>query len=350
MKRKIGVFGLITLLGLLAIFLFLGTSSWAQKKPPSPPPPPADPAIAYASGNASALKVMNADGSNKRVVYSEKGVSNLNPDWSPNGKQLVFTRYCLRGGCNGIYIVNVDGTGLRPVVNFNWEGSKTHRVAWSPVPLGDGKYKIAFVDKAWLPDGSLKADLDLFMINLDGSGLVQLTDTPGINEWEVEWSPLGDRIAIETYNPAAPPCDLVVYEIGYDYINDKFSAPLLGSVILPGSPLDTATDVTLNDWAKTQNKLVVEVLSPRPAATGYQLDLWTIDVTIPYSPVLFQLTFTLDQPEYSASWSPDDTKIAFLSAGYFWVMNSDGTGAKQITTANDCYFKGLNWRRNLYPN
>jgi len=340
MKRKIRVFGLITLLGLLAIMLLLGASGWAQKKPPKPPPLPADPAIAYSvsGGNSLDLMVMNADGSNQRVVVSEKWVAHLVPDWSPDGKQLVFTRYCNRGGCNGIYIVNVDGTGLRKVVDFNFSGSYTNRVAWSPVPLGDDQYKIAFVDRARLPDGSLKADEDLFIVNLDGTGLVQLTDTPEM-EWEVDWSPSGDRIAIETYNPAAPPCDLVVYQINYDYTNNKFSATLLGSVIAPDSPLDIAMDVSLNDWAKNQDKLLVNVLM-----TQGQPDLWTIDVSYLSPPFLYRLTFT---GAGFGSFSPDDSKIVFDKAGTVWVMNSDGSGAKQIAAPRGLYFKGLNWRRNL---
>lgn len=351
MKRKIGVYGLFAFLGLLSIVLFFGASVWAQKgKPPKPPQPPADPAIAYSvfGPNRMDLMVMNADGSNQRAVVSEKMVENVNPDWSPDGKQLVFTRFCLKGGCNGIYIVNVDGTGLRKVLDFNFSGSYTNRVVWSPVPLGDGQYKIAFVDRARLPDGSLKADSDLFMVNLDGTGLVQLTDTLGIKEWEAEWSPSADRIAIETYDPAEPPCDLVVYQIGYD--GSKFSATFLGSVIRQSGSLlgpDTA-EVGLNDWAKTQDKLLVWAMIPPPIVSPSRPDLWTIDVTIPSSPIQLQLTFTPDHSEGAASWSPDDSKIVFLKDGYqFWVMNCDGSGAKQISSANGVWFKTVSWRRNL---
>jgi dipeptidyl aminopeptidase/acylaminoacyl peptidase len=337
MKRKVGVFSLFTFLGLLAITLLLGALAWAQKKPPKPPPPPADPAIAYCVSGPQQLDlmVMNADGSNQRAIVSERWVDNLNPDWSPDGTQLVFTRCNLKTNEKGIYIVNVDGTGLRKVVDLNYV---THTVAWSPVQLGDGNYKIAFTDRAKLPDGTLEADEDLFIVNLEGKGLVKLTDTPE-QEWEVDWSPSGDRIAIETYNPAAPPCDLVVYQIGYDSISDKFSATLLGSVIPPGSLLDIAMDVSLNDWAKTQGKLLVNVLM-----TQGQPDLWTIDVSYLPPPFLCRLTFT---GAGFGSFSPDDLKIVFDKAGTVWVMNSDGSGAKQIAAPRGLYFKGLNWRRNL---
>lgn len=344
MKRKIRVFSLFTFLGLVAIMLLLGALAWAQKKPPKPPQPPADPAIAYSvSGPVRYdLMVMNADGSNQRVVVSEKMVDNVNPDWSPDGKQLVFTRFCRKGGCNGIYIVNVEGSGLTKVVDFNWQGSCISRPAWSPVPLGDGKYKIVFSDRKKYADGTFKTDDDLFMVSLDGLDLVQLTNTAGVHEWNVDWSPLGDRVVVETYEPATGKGDIVVYKINYDETN--FSAIPLGSVIPEDSPLADSIENLLDDWAKTQDKLLVTAGSPGPTFSGEQFDLWTIDVNT-YEQV--RLTSTLDQSEYGAQWSPDDSKIVFSKGGYFWVMNSDGSGAKQIVSPSGVWCGVISWRRNL---
>lgn len=37
---------------------------------------------------------------------------------------------------------------------------------------------------------------------------------------------------------------------------------------------------------------------------------------------------------YSPSWSPDGTKIAFESSGDIWTVNTDGTGLTQLTTSS----------------
>jgi Tol biopolymer transport system component len=355
MRMKFRGVGLFVGVAMLAIFLS-GPLAHAQKKPS--PPVPADPAIAYSlSGpNRLDIMVMDANGSNKRVVVSEKMVNNLNPDWSPDGKQLVFTRFGLKGGDNGIYIINVDGTGLKNVTDFNGKSAYVHAVAWSPQPLADGQYKIAFVDQADLGGGSLKPITDLFIVNTDGSGLVQLTnDKNGAQHWEVQWSPEGDRIAVETFthNTGEPGIgDIVVYQIAYDNSTAaKFKATSLGSVIPSVEPLATDVDRLLYDWSKQGNNLLISAsVVGAPTFSGLQPDLWKIDVTEPASPVPTQLTLaTTPWSASAASWSPDGKEIVFLRGGYFWVMDSNGFGAKTIASANNVYFKGLNWRRNILP-
>lgn len=113
---------------------------------------------------------------------------------------------------------------------------------------------------------------DLLVMNDDGSNQQTIASEKWVNNLRPDWSPDAGRIAIETYNPAAPPCDLVIYNIGYDSINGQFKATLLGSVIVPGSILDIATDVCFNDWAKTQDKLLVHVLfSGAPTPSGLSI-------------------------------------------------------------------------------
>jgi len=63
------------------------------------------------------LMVMNADGSNQRVVLTETGVEYENPDWSPDGKKLAFTRNSITGGESGIYVIHVDGTSLKKIAS-----------------------------------------------------------------------------------------------------------------------------------------------------------------------------------------------------------------------------------------
>ena len=58
--------------------------------------------------------VMNRDGSNMRQVTKELGGSNWAPFFAPNGKQIIFASNMKnpRGGNFDLYLINVDGTGL----------------------------------------------------------------------------------------------------------------------------------------------------------------------------------------------------------------------------------------------
>src|SRR6476469_962376 len=53
---------------------------------------------------------------------------NINPSWSPDGRQLVFES--ARHGNTTLYIINADGTGEHRLT-FTGYGDDTHP-AWSP--------------------------------------------------------------------------------------------------------------------------------------------------------------------------------------------------------------------------
>ena len=61
--------------------------------------------------------VMNRDGSNLRQVTKDLGGSNWAPFFAPNGKQIVFASNMKdpRGGNFDLYLINVDGTGLEQI-------------------------------------------------------------------------------------------------------------------------------------------------------------------------------------------------------------------------------------------
>ena len=67
----------------------------------------------------SALTVMNPDGSGRRVVYQGPayGGDLSYPVFSPNGKQLVFERtssgFTSRPNTRAVFVVNLDGSGLK---------------------------------------------------------------------------------------------------------------------------------------------------------------------------------------------------------------------------------------------
>jgi serine/threonine protein kinase len=128
--------------------------------------------IAFAGSNAaerpslaiSTLKVMKADGSQVRPITTQAG----EPAWSPDGQRLA-----LNALGDQIVIFEIEGNEGAPLTR-----GKGYRASWSPLDE-----RIVFDD-----------NVDLFMINSDGSGLVQLTFPPA-DENEPAWAPDGQRIA-----------------------------------------------------------------------------------------------------------------------------------------------------------
>lgn len=118
------------------------------------------------SGNG--IWVMNADGTNKRLVVGSGG----SPAFSPDGQKLAFTT---SSGPSGISVVNLDGSGLRQLTT---QGLKA---GWSP----DGT-QIAFVSYQNSPDGHT----DVWIMNADGSNPHVALQRPGEDldvVWQYSW-------------------------------------------------------------------------------------------------------------------------------------------------------------------
>jgi TolB protein len=124
--------------------------------------------------------VIHPDGSGLRqVVPSDGDNSAVEPAWSPDGKKLYFVSN--RTGRQDIWEINMDGSGLRQVSNWNYDVVYTHSLHVSP----DGK-QLAFFGVGLELYDPAKYYQEIFVINVDGSGLTDITLSPGREEW-LDW-------------------------------------------------------------------------------------------------------------------------------------------------------------------
>jgi hypothetical protein len=141
---------------------------------------------------------MNADGSGRVILVEEQWSTRyeFTPggelDWSPSGDRIAFAafEYDEITGCyaSNLYVVNPDGSGLTNLTNFCDYVGRFYQPSWSP----DGT-QITFSLYHSL-SGSRASDL--FIINEDGTGLTQITDT---QTYDVIWAPDWGLV------PAPPP-------------------------------------------------------------------------------------------------------------------------------------------------
>jgi Tol biopolymer transport system component/predicted small lipoprotein YifL len=192
----------------------------------------------YRSGTFE-VYVMNADGSNLRQLTHGGG---WGPSWSPDSSLIAFTRH---DPFSSIFIMNANGSDERRLTPDDLELDFTNQ-EWSP----DGTRMICVIDTktlrtgpldsdesiavleveaalqgsgdvtlrelpragemvndwpAWSPDGSqivfsaqVGRHRDLYLINVDGSGLQRLTLDDANDEFAPTWSPDGSRIAFQS--------------------------------------------------------------------------------------------------------------------------------------------------------
>jgi Tol biopolymer transport system component len=123
---------------------------------------------------------IHPDGSGLRqMVPSDGDNSAVEPAWSPDGKKIYFVSN--KTGEIEIWEINSDGSGLRQISHWNYEIKYTHSLHVSP----DGT-QLAFYGVPLDADLVKQFNQAIFVVNVDGSGLTDITLSPGQEEW-LDW-------------------------------------------------------------------------------------------------------------------------------------------------------------------
>lgn len=129
------------------------------------------------SESRRALFVANVDGTGGRRVTPWSLHAGDNPDWSPDGKWILFHSYDeVEGKQSQIYVIHPNGTGLKQLTRFK-SGSTVSSSSFSP----DGKWIVFATD-------GVGGNADLFVMRADGKGMHPITRT---KRWESapDWGP-----------------------------------------------------------------------------------------------------------------------------------------------------------------
>jgi Tol biopolymer transport system component len=149
--------------------------------------------MAYVSDQNGVFQIftMDLDGQNVHQLTNEPEGA-CQPDWSPDGMQLLFTSPCK--SFDGPYLntsifrINADGSGRTSITKVP---GGDYDPAWSP----DGK---SIVVTSW-QDGSRH----LYLMNTNGDKRVLLS-TKGAVDYQARWSPVDARIVFVSLAVSQP--------------------------------------------------------------------------------------------------------------------------------------------------
>jgi TolB protein len=219
---------------------------------------------------------------------------------------------------------------------------------WSP-----GSDRIAFLSNRDDP-----VDWEVYVINLDGSGLTRLTDNQ-LNETNIIWSPTGEKIAVEiaqgqTYlmNPDGSDLhqitgdDLVRTPEGWSPDGRYLLLKSLGGE--PGSPFQLSMyDLQTQDYTWLTDYFYAQATwSPDGrliSFVGFNDQTYDDDIFVinPDGSGKINLSHEMDKEDSQPAWSPDSRWLAFMSrrddiaddTNYdIYIIRPDGSRLTQITS------------------
>ena len=294
------------------------------------------------AGSASPAFGVSSGGDHERIVFdslraggeepdvwtmSAKGRNpvNLTPgspafdglaSWRPDGRKIVFiSERATPGdptpGDREVFVMNADGSN---VTQITFNSLDDDRVAWAP----DGRTLV--VQRDYDPVRG-QNDADLLTMKADGTRERNLTNSPGIDEIDPDWSPDGDRIA---------------------FASDRDGDFEISTMKPDGSRVRQITANTAwdnePDWSPDGRRFAFTSDRDMIESTPFQSEIYTMRAD---GGEQTRRTFH-DLSEFNASWSPDGRSIAFgtfrdatLGGGEsnaeVYTMRADGTKLTNLT-------------------
>ena len=317
-------------------------------------------AIAYStdSGKGYEVVVRQLTPEGREVQITSDGGQNVQADWSPDGKLIAYASYT-RGGIwlvspfggpgrqltefgshpawspdnqwiafssdparfslgSSIWVIRPDGTGIRQITSPQTARGSQVAPSWSP----DGK-RILFLSND-VPG------VDVWSITPDGNGLVRLSP-PGFSAdvYDAIYSPDGRSVVFAA--------ERGLWQIR---ISPQTSAPLGRPVKITNAGVGWIKNLA---FSRDGKKLLYSAALSTSALKSLSLS----PLGQPQGPPV-ALTPDNNCESSLPAFSPDGSRIAFYSCntgseGQIWLMNSDGSHLRQLTSSPSSFAAPPAW-------
>jgi Tol biopolymer transport system component len=255
------------------------------------------------------IYIMNSDGTDERPL-TDTSSHETQPRWSPDGSRIAY----VMGG--QIYVMNGDGTGQTRISSGLFDDQAP---SWSP----DGSKIVFFSDRDANPDFTP----DIYVMGADGSGEIALTSNTTIDYFP-SWSSDGSKIA---------------------FASDRDGNDEIYVMNADGSDQTRITNWPWQDTQPSWSQDGSEIVFTR-GSSNFETNIWIMSSN---GGGAVQLTdeagFSAEQP----GWSPDGTRIAYMSTGNgnggLYAMNADRSDLPKQLTSEGGDDTSPSWGRRYSP-
>jgi len=230
------------------------------------------------------LRVVGLEGTEPRVLYSNAGMSWVQPtDWSPDGKSIL-TVLDRKDGTSQMALVSVRDGSVRVLKTFD------ERALGRPRFSPDGRY-IAYA----YPQRPGSAERDIFVLALDGGRETPLVQHPA-NDVHPDWTPDGKRILFLSNRTGTMGAWWIPVAEGKSQGTPELVKPDLGQELAP-------MGFTRNGsyYYKVRTEMRDVYIAELDLATGKLISAPTMATQ--------RFVGSNDRPD----WSPDGRQLVFLS-------------------------------------
>ena len=264
--------------------------------------------IALISNRSGTSKIwlMDADGSNARILLDDSG-SETSPAWYRDGRRIAFLRS--EGGKQDIWTVDRQGGDLHRITN-DPEGERA--LTWGP----SGR-RIAFLsDRA--------GHQDVFAVDVESGAVEQLTfETNPWDEfrWAPAWSPDGRSIVFVSNRSEEWADDLWLVDVG-----TAETRKLTANIHVMSTPV----------WSPDGRSIAFNGMNQSEFWYGDQSDIYVVDAPSREVRRLEMNTYVSDgNGGVHMAWSPDSQSIFFRyeweGDANLWRVGVEGGVATKLT-------------------
>lgn len=276
------------------------------------------------AGTPAGLFIASPDGTGeRRLTTAPAGAVDGAPDWSPNGRSVLFNRILDEGSTaegHQLLQVHADGTGLVPLTTACPPGDVVCGFddggAYSP----DGRM-VAYAHGGGGVEHDQLRQFDIYITDVSGGKPRRVTHMPPFagDVGGVRWSPNGKQLLFAVDQPSKPSGGRALFIVNADGTGMHRITPwALGAGGIP-------------DWTAHGNLIVFRAVVDEESGKG---NFFTIH---PDGTGMTQVThFEATTISHQVGFSPDGRWITFArrataDAGDVFIARVDGTDLRSVT-------------------